>query len=136
MHVNYGAMKVLQIVFMTAMVLEGAAESCNQLRREYENENFEVNCAGENNVCASNSFSLDNRAWTFGVCTSSQSVCDTFKAFTESQATCAENSCEVSCVPPVDGVCAGFQCSPASNLHAISAVSVTLALLGTMISAY
>ena len=121
---------------MTALVIEGAAETCDQYRHEYEAENFDVVCALQNNVCASNSFSLDGRSWTFGVCFSSQSECETFKALTESRAECTENSCEISCVPPVDGECASFQCSPASNLHAISAVSVTLALLGTMISAY
>ena len=128
-------MKVLQIVLMTTMLLTGAAETCNQLRNEYEANNFNVNCAEENNVCARNSFALDGRNWNYGVCTSSQSVCDTFKTVTESTDLCAQTSCEISCVAPVDGMCSSFECSPASNLHAISKVSVTLALLGAMLSA-
>ena len=123
-------MRALALLLIGAALVEhGAAESCDQLRQDYLAANFDTVCNKEGNVCSTSAFSLDGRSWSWGTCTSSAQVCSTAKAVLESSDTCTQTGCEVSCVAPVGGRCADFQCSAAANAHgATSAVAVAVAV--------
>ena len=113
-----------------ALVAHAAAESCSEFRQQYDAENFETLCSNEGNVCINSAFAFDGRNWSWGTCTNSAQVCNTAKAVLEGADTCTQYSCEVSCVAPVDGRCADFQCVEAeASAAAHSATSAVAAVL-------